>query len=81
MARGGEERGKGGGGGGGGAYNRAMLTTILSAGKLLRMLPCVLSPKVRKPARAMTMQATIDMAVERCVTRAKRSSVGFLSEP
>lgn len=54
---------------------------ILSVGKLLRIFPWVLSPKVRKPASAMTMHATIEMLVEKCVTRAKRSRVGFFNEP
>lgn len=62
-------------------YKRAMLTMMLSVGKLFRMFPLVLSPKVRKPARAMARQATMEMLVERCVTRLKRSMVGFLSEP
>ena len=33
-------------------------------GKLLRTLPSVLSPKVRKPAKAMVRHASMDMAVE-----------------
>jgi hypothetical protein len=37
---------------------------ILSLGKLLSTFPIVLSPKVRKPARAIVRQATIDMLVE-----------------
>ena len=45
-------------------YNRAMFTMTLSSGKLLRTLPSVLSPKVRKPARAMTRQASMEMPVE-----------------
>ena len=46
------------------AYNRAMLTMILSVGKLLRTFPMVLSPNVRKPANAITRHAIIEMAVE-----------------
>ncbi len=42
---------------------RAMLTMVLSAGKLLRTLPWVREPKVRKPARAMSMQASMEMVV------------------
>jgi hypothetical protein len=43
--------------------NRAMLTIMLSDGKLLRTFPCVREPKVRKPARAMRRQATMEMLV------------------
>lgn len=63
------------------AYKRATLTMMLSLGKLLRTLPRVLSPKVRKPARAMARHAIMEMLVEKWVTRAKRSMVGFRSEP
>ena len=45
-------------------YTRATLTMILSAGKLFSTLPSVLSPKVKKPPRAMTRQATIEIPVE-----------------
>ena len=40
-----------------------MLTMTLSRGKLLRTLPWVKEPKVRKPARAMRRQASMDMLV------------------
>lgn len=46
------------------AYRRATLTIRLSGGKLLRTFPFVLSPKVRKPARAMARQAIMEMRVE-----------------
>lgn len=41
-----------------------MLTIRLSGGKLLRTFPLVLSPKVRKPARAMARQAIMETKVE-----------------
>lgn len=41
-----------------------MLTIRLSGGKLLRTFPFVLSPNVRKPARAIARQAIIEMKVE-----------------
>lgn len=44
-------------------HRRAMLTIVLSEGKLLRTLPSVLEPKVRKPASAMAMQAIMEMVV------------------
>lgn len=44
--------------------NRAMLTTILSVGKLLRTLPAVLSPNVRKPDVAMRRHAHMEIKVE-----------------
>lgn len=62
-------------------HRRAMLTMMLFVGKLLSTFPCVMSPKVRYPASAMSIQATIEMVVLKCVTLAKRSSVGFFSEP
>jgi len=37
---------------------------VLSMGKLFSTLPCVLSPKVKKPAIAMARQATIEIDVE-----------------
>ena len=40
-----------------------MLTIMLSEGKLLRTFPCVKDPNVKKPARAMSMHATIEMPV------------------
>jgi hypothetical protein len=46
------------------AYKRAILTIRLSAGKLFKTFPSVLSPKVRNPARAIAMQAIMDMKVE-----------------
>lgn len=45
-------------------HRRAMLTMMLSEGKLLRTLPSVLSPKVTKPASAMIRHASIDTPVE-----------------
>jgi hypothetical protein len=42
---------------------RAMFTMVLSEGKLLRTFPWVREPKVRKPARAMRRQATMEMVV------------------
>ena len=44
-------------------HNRAMLTTVLSEGKLLRTFPCVKEPKVRKPASAMRRQANMEIPV------------------
>lgn len=44
--------------------SRATLTMRLSRGKLFKMLPCVLSPKVRNPASAIVMQASIEANVE-----------------
>lgn len=41
-----------------------MLTIRLSGEKLLRTFPFVLSPKVKKPARAMARQAIMEMRVE-----------------
>ena len=46
------------------SHKRATLTIRLSMGKLFNRLPCVLSPKVRKPADAMARQATIEIEVE-----------------
>ena len=45
-------------------YKRAMLTIRFSLGKLFKMLPCVFSPKVIKPAKAIVKQANIDVNVE-----------------
>ena len=45
-------------------YKRAILTISVSLGKLFRMLPCVISPKVTKPAKAIVRQAIIDVRVE-----------------
>jgi hypothetical protein len=42
---------------------RAKLTIVLSVGKLFRTFPWVREPKVRKPARAMRRQATMEMLV------------------
>jgi len=42
---------------------RAILTMVLSGGKLFRTFPSVLDPKVRKPARAIRRQATMEMLV------------------
>lgn len=36
---------------------RAILTIVLVVGKLLRTFPCVLEPKVMKPARAIARHA------------------------
>lgn len=44
-------------------HRRATLTKVLSEGKLFRTLPSVKEPKVRKPARAMSRQATSEMDV------------------
>lgn len=41
-----------------------MLTIVLLVGKLLRTLPWVREPKVRKPARAMRRQASIEIPVD-----------------
>lgn len=41
-----------------------MLIMMLSVGKLFRTFPCVLAPNVKKPARAIAKQATIDIEVE-----------------
>ena len=60
---------------------RAMLTMVLSGGKLLRTFPSVLDPKVRKPASAIRRQATMEMLVLKWVTRAKRSMVGVFRDP
>lgn len=60
---------------------RAMFTMVFELGKLLRTLPWVLEPKVRKPARAIRRQARREINVLMCVTREKRSSVGILREP
>lgn len=46
-------------------HNRAMFTMMLSVGKLLRMLPWVLSPKVRNPDSAMTKHAIMEIPVEK----------------
>ena len=62
-------------------HSRAIFTMILSLGKLFRTFPRVLSPKVRKPANAIAMHAIIEMLVEKCVTFANLSMVGFRSEP
>ena len=45
-------------------------------GKLLRTLPDVFDPKVRKPERAMERQAHRLMAVDMWVRREKRVRVG-----
>lgn len=47
---------------------------------MLRTLPDVLSPKVRKPERAMERQARRLMVVEMCVRREKRDKVGMERE-
>ena len=62
-------------------HSRAMFTIMLSGGKLFSTFPSVLLPKVRNPAKAIVKQATIEIKVDQCVTRAKRSSVGFFREP
>lgn len=45
-------------------YNRAMLTTILSDGKLFRTLPWVLDPKDRNPAMPIARHITREIPVE-----------------
>lgn len=62
-------------------YSRAMLTMIMSDGKLFSTFPCVSEPNVRYPDSAMTRHATIETPVEKWVTFAKRSIVGVCSEP
>jgi len=62
-------------------HNRATLTIRLSLGKLFKMFPWVLSPKVKNPAKAIVKHATMDVKVERCVTRENLSMVGFFSDP
>jgi hypothetical protein len=59
--------------------NRAISIQTLE-GKLLRMLPAVLSPKVRKPESAMVRQARREMVVEMWVRREKRERVGVWRE-
>ena len=49
--------------------------------KLFKMLPCVLSVKTRYADIASVQHATRDMAVEMCVTLAKRWSVGVRKLP
>lgn len=63
------------------AYNRAMLTRILSAGKLFRTFPCVFDPKDKNPARPIARHMHKETMVEKCVTLAKRSIVGFFRDP
>lgn len=62
-------------------HARARLINQSSSLKLLRMLPCVLFVKTRKPEMDMHRHATTDSVVETCVTWAKRSRVGCFSEP
>lgn len=62
-------------------HARAMLMSVSSEAKLLRMLPCVLSVKTRNPDVDMHRQATTESAVLTWVTWAKRSRVGVRSEP
>ena len=54
---------------------------IRTAAKLLSILPCVLSVKTRYPDIANVQHATRDIAVEICVTFAKRSNVGVRRLP
>jgi len=43
--------------------SRAILTIMLSSGKLLSTFPSVREPKVKKPASAIRRQAAMDMEV------------------
>lgn len=45
-------------------YSRAMLTRMLSAGKLLSTFPCVFDPKDRKPARPIARHMHKETIVE-----------------
>lgn len=45
------------------------------------MFPCVLSPNVRNPAKAIARQASIEANVEKWVTIANLSNVGFFNDP
>jgi len=60
---------------------RAILIIVSSAGKLLRILPRVLSVKTRNAEMASVMHATREMIVEMCVTLANLSSVGVRRLP
>lgn len=62
-------------------HARARLINQSSSLKLFRMLPWVLFVKTRNPEMDMHRHATTESVVETCVTWAKRSSVGCLSEP
>ncbi len=62
-------------------YRRATFTMTFSRGKLFKIFPWVLSPKVRNPAKAMAKHASIEANVEKWVTRANLSIVGFFREP
>ena len=44
-------------------HRRAILTIVLSPGKLLSTFPSVNEPNVKKPASAMRRQASIEMPV------------------
>jgi hypothetical protein len=46
------------------SYSRAILTIILSEGKLLSTLPWVLDPKKRKPEIPIAKHITRETAVE-----------------
>lgn len=50
---------------------------LLTGGKLFKMFPWVLLVKFQNAGMARVQQATSEMTVEICVTRAKRSIVGF----
>lgn len=54
---------------------------VLEVGKLLRTFPCVLEPKVIKPARAIVRQARRDTPVLMWVTRENLSRVGVFKDP
>lgn len=63
------------------SHGRCVVNSVPTAEKLFRMFPCVLSVKTRYPEIASVQHATSDIAVEMCVTRAKRSSVGVRRLP
>ncbi len=45
------------------------------------MFPWVLSPKTRNPAKAIARHASMEAKVEKWVTRANLSIVGFFKDP
>ena len=56
-------------------------TRLLTAGKLLRMFPCVLFVKTQKAEMANIEQESRENTVAICVTSAKRSIVGVFILP
>ena len=60
--------------------NRATLIAESFVGKLFKILPLVLLPKMRYPEMPSKAHNMVETMQERCVTALKRSKVGFLIE-